>query len=54
MAGLLSLGWRFFTHYLAIAIGVAVAIRTIGMNIITKILERKSENESTGNQEDSF
>jgi hypothetical protein len=54
MAGLLSLGWRFFTHYLAIVIGVAVAIRTIGMNIITKILERKSENESTESQEDSF
>ncbi|WP_040347805.1 lysylphosphatidylglycerol synthase transmembrane domain-containing protein [Acetomicrobium hydrogeniformans] len=54
MAGLLSLGWRFFTHYLAIAIGVAVAIRTIGMNIITKILERKSENESSGSQEDSL
>lgn len=43
IVGVLSIGWRFFTHYLSIFIGTIVAFETIGMEIISAILERKKQ-----------
>lgn len=42
MAGVMTIGWRFFTEYLAIFMGALVAIRFIGWGTAEMILETRN------------
>ena len=43
LAGVMAITWRFFTEYIGIAIGVAVAIRLLGWGISEEIYRADSE-----------
>ncbi|MFA0889642.1 MAG: YbhN family protein [Synergistales bacterium] len=47
LAGVMAIGWRFFTEYLAIGLGAIVALRFLGWGMAEKILDeaKREENE---------
>lgn len=44
MAGLMAILWRFFTEYLAIIMGAAVAVRMLGWGLSENIFKKGDEN----------
>jgi hypothetical protein len=44
MAGLMAILWRFFTEYLAIIMGTAVAVRMLGWGLSENIFKKGNEN----------
>lgn len=43
MAGVMAIGWRFFTEYLAIFMGALVAVKLIGWGTAEMIMEKNQE-----------
>jgi uncharacterized protein (TIRG00374 family) len=43
MAGVMAIGWRFFTEYLAIAFGAVVAVRLLGWGLADELLGGKKD-----------
>jgi uncharacterized protein (TIRG00374 family) len=43
MTGVLSIGWRFFVHYLPTIVGAVVAVEMIGLEIMSKIMRGKDD-----------
>ena len=48
LAGVMAIGWRFFTEYLAIGLGAIVALRFLGWGMAEQILDeaKREENEA--------
>lgn len=48
LAGVMAIGWRFFTEYLAIGLGALVALRFLGWGMAEKILDdaKREDHES--------
>lgn len=46
MAGVMAIAWRFFTEYLAIAMGVVVAVRMIGWGVTEKIHKEAADEDA--------
>lgn len=41
MAGVMAIAWRFFTEYLAIAMGVVVAVKLLGWGVTEELYDRE-------------
>ena len=48
MAGVMAIAWRFFTEYLAIAMGVAVAVKLLGWGVTEELYEHEPPVEEEG------
>jgi len=48
MAGVMAIAWRFFTEYLAIAMGVAVAVKLLGWGVTEELYEQEPPVEEEG------
>jgi len=43
VAGVMAITWRFFTEYLSIAMGAAVAVKMLGWGMAEELLSTDSE-----------
>ncbi|MEA4881721.1 MAG: hypothetical protein VB045_09645, partial [Synergistaceae bacterium] len=43
MAGVMAIAWRFFTEYLAIAMGVFVAVKLLGWGVTNDIYAHEKD-----------
>ncbi|NCB16944.1 MAG: hypothetical protein EOM65_12315, partial [Synergistales bacterium] len=41
MAGVMAIAWRFFTEYLAIAMGVVVAVKLLGWGVTEELYDHE-------------
>ena len=41
MAGVMAIAWRFFTEYLAIGMGVVVAVKLLGWGVTKELYDQE-------------
>jgi len=51
MAGVTAIAWRFFTEYIAIGMGVVVAVRLLGWGVTEEIFHHEPSVEDAANEE---